>query len=149
MPLTGLRVLSLESRRAKEMETLIAREGGIPFVAPSVKERALEDDDTALRFVERLEAGEFDMVICMTAVGLTYLRDSVVPSMPVERLSEALRRATIVSRGPKARRHPQIPERPHSPHHPRAQHVARNRRCGLWPPGAKDGRSRSTAPDLR
>jgi len=40
MPFGGLRVLSLESRRAKEMEALIRREGGEPFVAPSVEERA-------------------------------------------------------------------------------------------------------------
>jgi uroporphyrinogen-III synthase len=101
MPLDGLRVLSLESRRAKEMETLISRAGGTAFVAPSVKERAVEDDDTAVRFVERLEAGEFDMVICMTSVGLAFLRDTLATRMPLERLSEALRRATIVSRGPK------------------------------------------------
>jgi uroporphyrinogen-III synthase len=101
MSLAGLRVLSLESRRAKEMETLIVREGGAAFIAPSVKERALEEDDTAVRFVERLEAGEFDMVICMTAVGLTLLRDTAAQKIPVERLAEALRRVTIVSRGPK------------------------------------------------
>jgi uroporphyrinogen-III synthase len=99
--LTGLRVLSLESRRAKEMESLIVREGGSAFVAPSVKERSLNDDETAVRFVEQLEADEFDMVICMTAVGLNLLRDTVVTRMPVERLSSALRRVTIVSRGPK------------------------------------------------
>jgi uroporphyrinogen-III synthase len=101
MSLVGLRVLSLESRRAKDMESLILREGGEPFVAPSVKERAIDDDDTAFRFVEQLEAGEFDMVICMTAVGLTLLRDTVITRMPVSRLSDALRRVTIVSRGPK------------------------------------------------
>jgi uroporphyrinogen-III synthase len=101
MPFAGLRVLSLESRRAKEMETLITREGGAAFIAPSVKERPLEDDDTAVRFVERLEAGAFDMVICMTSVGLTLLRDAVALKMPVERLAAALRRVTIVSRGPK------------------------------------------------
>jgi len=83
------------------METLILREGGAPFVAPSVKERAVDDDNTAVRFVERLEDGEFDMVICMTSVGLAFLRDTVATRMPLDRLSEALRRATIVSRGPK------------------------------------------------
>jgi uroporphyrinogen-III synthase len=101
MPFAGLRVLSLESRRAKEMETLIAREGGAAFIAPSVKERALEDDDAAVRFVEGLEAGDFDMVICMTSVGLTLLRDAAVLKMPGDRLAAALRRVTIVSRGPK------------------------------------------------
>ena len=101
MPFAGLRVLSLESRRAKEMETLIRREGGDPFVAPSVQERALDDSGEAIRFVERLEADEFDMVICMTGTGLTFLRDLVVSHSPAARLGAALRRVTIVSRGPK------------------------------------------------
>jgi uroporphyrinogen-III synthase len=101
MSLAGLRVLSLESRRAKDMESLIIRQGGVPFVAPSVKERAVEDHSVALHFIERLEAGEIEMVICMTGVGLTFLRDVLASQVPVERLSNALRRATIMSRGPK------------------------------------------------
>ena len=83
------------------METLILREGGVPFVAPSVREEALDAKDTALRFVEELEAGEFDMVICMTGIGLTLLRDTCAALMPVERLAAALRKTTIMSRGPK------------------------------------------------
>ena len=60
MSFAGLRVLSLESRRAKEMETLIARFGGVPFVAPSVQERALDSNGEALRWADRLLAGDFD-----------------------------------------------------------------------------------------
>jgi len=101
MPFAGLRVLSLESRRAKEMEALIRKEGGEPFVAPSVQERALDDSGEGIGFVERLEADEFDMVICMTGTGLTFLRDVVVSQSSAERLGAALRRVTIVSRGPK------------------------------------------------
>lgn len=97
----GLRVLSLESRRAKDMETLIIREGGAPFVAPSVKERAVDDDATALRFIDDLEADRFDLLICMTGVGLAFLRDTLVKHMPEERIGAALRRVTTVSRGPK------------------------------------------------
>lgn len=101
MSLEGLRVLSLESRRAKEMEALILREGGVPFVAPSVKEQAVDDDRAANSFVEQLESDEFEMLICMTSVGLVLLRDTAAKQMPLERLSAALRRVTIVSRGPK------------------------------------------------
>ena len=101
MPFAGLRVLSLESRRAKEIETMIQRLNGEAFVAPSVQERALEDHGDAVRFVEGLEAGEFDLVICMTGAGLAFLRDVVSAHMPVDRLAEALRRVTIVCRGPK------------------------------------------------
>jgi len=101
MSFSGLRVLSLESRRAKEMETLILRHDGVPFVAPSVKERAIDDAGEAMRFVERLESGAFEMLICMTGAGIMFLRDTLAPSVDAERLGAALRRATIVSRGPK------------------------------------------------
>jgi uroporphyrinogen-III synthase len=101
MSFAGLRVLSLESRRAKEIEGMIVRLGGDAFVAPSVQERAVDDHGEALRFVERLEAGDFDLLVCMTGAGLTFLRDLVAVYMPLERLGAALRRLTIVSRGPK------------------------------------------------
>ena len=101
MPFAGLRVISLESRRAREMEELIRRLGGEPFVAPSVHERPLEDQTEAIQFLERLESGEFDMVILMTGVGLEFLRDIIARQMPIERLAEALRRVTVVARGPK------------------------------------------------
>lgn len=101
MPFDGLKVLSLESRRAKEIATLISRQGGIPFVAPSVKERALEDQSVAFRFLEQLEAGEFDLLICMTGVALVFFREIIETRFPLERLATALRGVTIVSRGPK------------------------------------------------
>ena len=101
MPLTGLRVLSLESRRAKEIGALIQREGGDPFVAPSVQEKALDGEGEGVQFVERLESGEFDLLICMTGTGLAFLRDQLVPVGAVERLGSALKKVTILSRGPK------------------------------------------------
>jgi uroporphyrinogen-III synthase len=101
MPFGGLKVLSLESRRAKEMETLIRREGGDPFVAPSVQERALDDHREAIGFVDRLHAGEFDLVVCMTGAGLAFLRDLAIADSKLEILAEGLRNTFIVSRGPK------------------------------------------------
>jgi uroporphyrinogen-III synthase len=101
MAFDGLRVLSLESRRAKEMEGMIVRLGGEAFVAPSVQERAVDDHAETLHFVDRLEAGEFDLLVCMTGAGLAFLRDLAAAHMPLERLAAALRRLTIVSRGPK------------------------------------------------
>jgi uroporphyrinogen-III synthase len=101
MSFGGLKVLSLESRRAKEMETLIRREGGEPFVAPSVEERALEDHREALEFVHRLHAGDFDLVVCMTGAGLAFLRDLATAASSLEKLSAGLRNVCIVARGPK------------------------------------------------
>lgn len=80
---------------------MILRLGGDALVAPSVRERAIEDHGEAQQFVERLEAGDFELLICMTGAGLAFLRDQVVAYMPPERLAAALRRVAIVSRGPK------------------------------------------------
>ena len=91
------------------MEALIRREAGDPFVAPSVQERALDDQGEALAFLERMEAGEFDLLICMTGTGLVFFRDQLGATLAqpggtlscVERLGAALRRIAIISRGPK------------------------------------------------
>ncbi|HWF08392.1 MAG TPA: uroporphyrinogen-III synthase, partial [Bryobacteraceae bacterium] len=83
------------------METLIRREGGEPFVAPSVEERALEDHGEALEFVHRLHAGEFDLVVCMTGAGLAFLRDLAQSDGSLEELAAGLRNTFIVARGPK------------------------------------------------
>jgi uroporphyrinogen-III synthase len=101
MSFDGLRVLSLESRRAKEMEALILRHGGVPVVAPSVKEQPVEDPSEALHLIDLLERDALDMLICMTGAGMTYFSRLLAPRMSSERIAAALRRATIVSRGPK------------------------------------------------
>ncbi|HEY4365283.1 MAG TPA: uroporphyrinogen-III synthase [Bryobacteraceae bacterium] len=101
MDFGGLRVISLESRRAELMEQLVRRFSGDAFVAPSVQEIPLSRNDEVFAWAERLFAGEFDMMVLMTGVGLTYLRDAVVEKYSQERFAEALRLLTIVSRGPK------------------------------------------------
>ena len=101
MSLAGLRVLSLESRRSAEMATLISRHDGLPFIAPSVKEKAFAEPDEAIRFITDLEADIYDLVICMTGVALVFMLDLLAPIMTTDRIGAAMRRATIVSRGPK------------------------------------------------
>ena len=101
MSFAGLRVLSLESRRAKEIEAFIQRLGGDAFVAPSVAERAVEDNGDAVRFVEQFESGAYDLLICMTGAGPAFWRDSIENHMPVDRLGAALRKSFTVCRGPK------------------------------------------------
>ncbi len=101
MDFGGLRVISLESRRAELMEQLIRRCGGDAFVAPSVQEIPFSKNEEVFAWAERLFAGEFDMMVLMTGVGLTYLRDALVERYSQERFAEALRQLTIVSRGPK------------------------------------------------
>jgi uroporphyrinogen-III synthase len=99
--LAGLRVVSFESRRATEMAELIRRHGGDPIAAPSLREVPLSENGEALDYVARLAAGEVDVVILMTGVGLRTLVRAVAAEWPRERLAAALRRATLVARGPK------------------------------------------------
>jgi len=97
----GLRVLSLESRRAPEMAKLIAGNGGAATVAPSMREVPLASNAEALAFARRLAEGEFDMVVFLTGVGTRVLTRVVETVYPVERFVAALRKITIFARGPK------------------------------------------------
>jgi uroporphyrinogen-III synthase len=101
MSFEGLRVLSLESRRAVEMEELIRKQGGEPFVAPSMREVPLAENEGAFRFAERLFAGEFDMMFLLTGVGTRQLNRLLATRHSETAFAEALRRITVVARGPK------------------------------------------------
>jgi uroporphyrinogen-III synthase len=101
MPFDGLRVLSLESRRAAEIEKLIRAQGGEPFVAPSMREVPLEQNSQAFAFAERLFRGEFDMIILLTGVGTRLLNQTIETRYPAGAFAEALRKLTVVARGSK------------------------------------------------
>jgi uroporphyrinogen-III synthase len=101
MSFAGKHVLSLESRRAVEMAELIRRNGGDPFVAPSMKEVPIENNLEAFQFAGRLFDGDFDMVIFLTGVGTRYLDKVIATRYPEAQFRDALRRITIVARGPK------------------------------------------------
>ena len=99
--LAGLRVLSLESRRAVEMAKLIANYGGDPIVAPSMREVSIESNIDGLNFAKMLAEGGFDVVIFLTGVGARALSRVVETVYPHEQFVEALKRVTVVVRGPK------------------------------------------------
>jgi uroporphyrinogen-III synthase len=101
MPFDGLRVLSLESRRADEMATLIRKQGGEPFVAPSMREVPLAELADAFAFGERLLRGEFDCLVLLTGVGTRLLWKTLLTRYSAEELTGGLRKLTIVVRGPK------------------------------------------------
>ncbi|HEY5057324.1 MAG TPA: uroporphyrinogen-III synthase [Acidobacteriaceae bacterium] len=97
----GLRVLSLESRRAKEVEKLIRTYGGEPFVVPAMREVKLESNKQALDFAARLIQGEIDIVLFLTGVGVRTLLETVETKYDREQFLTALRATRIVTRGPK------------------------------------------------
>jgi uroporphyrinogen-III synthase len=99
--LTGLTVISFESRRAKEMAELIRRYGGEPIVAPSMREVPLSESRAALELLPQLEAGKFDWLILMTGVGTRTLNAALLTQYSQERINTALQRTQLVARGPK------------------------------------------------
>lgn len=98
----GLRVLSLESRRAREIGLIITSYGGEPFVAPSMREVPIEANGQALAFVEDLIGGEYDVVVLLTGVGTRVLLDIVQRIHGTRRkFAEALAETMVIARGPK------------------------------------------------
>jgi uroporphyrinogen-III synthase len=104
MPQTGLegvRVLALESRRAKEIASLLRNNGAEPMVAPALREISLESNTAALDFAAALMQGEFDLVIFLTGAGVRALLATVETKYDREAFLQALRRVKVAARGPK------------------------------------------------
>ena len=106
MPLAsfdGLRVLSLESRRAHEVEKLIRTYNGEPFVVPSMREVPLESNSAALDVGRRLMRGDFDVVIFLTGVGIRAFIKVLETEHSQTDIVAALRKLKVISRGVKPR----------------------------------------------
>ncbi|MDE3202307.1 MAG: uroporphyrinogen-III synthase [Acidobacteriota bacterium] len=98
----GLRVLSLESRRATEVATLIRTYGGEPLTAPAMREEPLESNEPVLEFAEGVQRGAFDLVIFTTGVGVKALVKIVSQHGNREGFLDALRSIKVAARGPKS-----------------------------------------------
>jgi uroporphyrinogen-III synthase len=99
---SGLTVLVLESRRARELAAIVASYGGRAIVAPAMRELPLESNVEAVAFADALVRGEFDAVVWLTGVGaraLLAIVDHVGRGR--EPFLEALRRTRVIVRGAK------------------------------------------------
>jgi uroporphyrinogen-III synthase len=94
-------VLSLESRRSREMALLITNHGGLATVVASTREVPSGPNPEESAFAQGLMKGQFQIVIFMTGVGTRALAQAIEPSCPRERLVAALRDVAVVARGPK------------------------------------------------
>lgn len=98
----GLTILILESRRSRELASIVRSYGGQPRIAPSMREVPLESNAPALEFADALVRGEFDLVILLTGVGTRALVDVVARARgSSEPFVAALARTKVVARGPK------------------------------------------------
>jgi uroporphyrinogen-III synthase len=86
---------------ANEMAKLIERCGGIPLVAPALREIPLDDNSAALKFGVRLTTERVDLLILLTGVGTTALFDLLKTRYPWSSIVAALKHTGIVARGPK------------------------------------------------
>jgi len=101
MTFSGLRIASLESRRAADMTRLITKFGGEAFVSPSMREVPIEPNRPAIDFVYRVITGEIPIVIFMTGVGFRYLLKSTEKHVEPQRFLDSLSDITTICRGPK------------------------------------------------
>jgi uroporphyrinogen-III synthase len=97
----GLTVLTLESRRGQEMSRLIKTYGGKPLHAPAMREVPLSSNLEALKFADALLEGKLDAVIFLTGVGARAISNVLQGVCPREKFFEALRKVSVVARGPK------------------------------------------------
>jgi uroporphyrinogen decarboxylase len=97
----GLRVAALESRNAAEMERLIEKFGGKPFVSPSMREVPLEKNSDAIDFAHRLITGGIDVMIFLTGVGFRHLLAAVEKHVDRQRFLHSLTDIITICRGPK------------------------------------------------
>jgi len=97
----GLRVVVFEARMATSLAEFVKRHGGEPIAAPAMREVPLEESPDAVAFAEGLAAGRFDVTIFETGVGVRYLVDLLAPRLSKADWIAALRKTTVVARGPK------------------------------------------------
>ncbi|MBZ5623200.1 MAG: uroporphyrinogen-III synthase [Acidobacteriia bacterium] len=81
------------------MAELIRKQGGDPFVAPSMREVPVEENAPVFQFAERLFAGEVEMMILLTGVGTRQLNRLLATRYPETAFADALKRVTVVARG--------------------------------------------------
>jgi len=101
MGLSGIRVVSFESRLSEAMAESIRRHGGEPISAPTLREVPLEENIQAFAFGEKLMTGKVDMLICLTGVGTRLLLQILATRWALADLLKALQSITVVARGPK------------------------------------------------
>jgi len=99
--LSGLHVVSFESRLRREAALLLEKHGARVIVAPALRDIPLTDIPDAKAFAAAVCDGELDALILLTGVGTTALLRAASAHRPRAELVESLSKLTLVCRGPK------------------------------------------------
>src|SRR5262249_59935410 len=86
---------------AGAMAEMVARQGGIVIAAPALREIAIEDNADARSFVDGLLAGQFEVVIFETGVGVRLLIQSQGSRLSAAEWAASLAKTKVIARGPK------------------------------------------------
>ena len=97
----GLRVLSLESRRATEVAKLIRTYDGEPLVVSAMREVPASSNKQVFEFADNLMHDSFDLVVFLTGLGVRTLVNVVETKYDREAFLTALRSVKVACRGPK------------------------------------------------
>ena len=100
-PLAGRTVAFLEARRSEELARLITQQGGIPYVAPALREVPVADVAPLRAWLAALAAERFDVVLFLTGVGCRALLERAAADGVLDSVRAGLARARVVARGPK------------------------------------------------
>jgi len=97
----GLRVAAFESRRRDEMQRMIEKFGGVPFVSPSLREVPISENREAIDFAYRVITGQINIAIFLTGVGFKHLLAAIEKHVEKQRFLDALSDIITIVRGPK------------------------------------------------
>jgi uroporphyrinogen-III synthase len=101
LPLLGQRVGVLQTRYAHELAALIERVGGVPLLAPCLREVRNDDDEELRGRLRAVVSAPVDVFVFQTGVGTEALFELAAEAGLDEALSASVRGALVVARGPK------------------------------------------------
>ncbi len=86
-----------------EVAELVSRMGGIPYIAPTVEIRLVQDIGRVSEFIKMIRQGKIDLVIFMSVNGVRGLVKAWANNHPLAELVELLNKTTVIAVGPKTR----------------------------------------------
>ncbi|MQA01766.1 MAG: uroporphyrinogen-III synthase [Streptosporangiales bacterium] len=102
-PLAGFSVGVTAARRAEELGNLLERRGATVLHAPAIRIVPLADDTELLAAIRAVVAEPPDVVVASTGIGFRGWVEAADAWGLTEPLLDALRSATVLTRGPKAK----------------------------------------------
>ena len=98
-PLTGVRIVAFEARRAVELGRMLERHGATVISAPAMREAPLPPSAATAELARALAAGEIATLVLLTGVGTKALAAQLPGGAAA--VPALFARTTVVARGPK------------------------------------------------